>query len=303
MGSRCGAGCTHLLEGCAVRRRGQLVERRHDVRERDVPGLEEVRVAVRHDAHQLAAHQAILRDRDAGEAVLLLDGEHVLDGVLRREHLRVGDEAVLEVLHAVHLLALLLDRVVVVDEADAAVQSHLDRHLRLRHRVHRRADERHVQLDVARELGLGGHVIHAEVDVPRQQDDVAVRQRRPRRSGIVEQLGAGEPVVLLRLVLREQALDRLCGVERERLHLLRGLGLHMPARPPVGVSSAAPSPANTAPPASGWKWRPSEPPLAGGAGGARGLRGAGGAYGVAKLLPGDVGVMVAILAGSGGSTS
>jgi len=41
--------------------------------------------------------------------------------------------------------------------------------------------------------------------------------------------------------------------------------------------------------------------LAGGAGGARGLRGAGGAYGVAKLLPGDVGVMVvAILAVSGG---
>ena len=39
--------------------------------------------------------------------------------------------------------------------------------------------------------------------------------------------------------------------------------------------------------------------LVGGAGGARGLRGAGGAYGVAKLLPGDVGVMVAILAVSG----
>jgi hypothetical protein len=51
----------------------------------------------------------------------------------RGNHLRVGNEAIFEVLHTIHLLALFLDRIVVVDEPNAAVQRHLDGHLRLCH--------------------------------------------------------------------------------------------------------------------------------------------------------------------------
>lgn len=97
------------------------------------------------------------------------------EGRRRREAERVEDEAVLEALHLANLGALLLHRVVAVDDPEPAVQRHVDRHLRLGHRVHRRGDEGQVQLDLPRDIRVEGDVLGVEGDVAGQDDVVAVR--------------------------------------------------------------------------------------------------------------------------------
>ena len=62
-----------------------------------------------------------------------------------RERDRVDDHAALGPLDSIHLERLLLDRQVLVDDAEAAVLRHGDRHLGLGDRVHGGAQERHVQ--------------------------------------------------------------------------------------------------------------------------------------------------------------
>jgi len=93
-------------------------------------------------------------DGDAREAVLGLDAVDVGDGVVGREHDGVGDEAVLVALDSTYERGLLLDGVVVVDDADAALEGHVDRHLGLSDGVHGRAHERQAERDLLTELGL-----------------------------------------------------------------------------------------------------------------------------------------------------
>ena len=62
---------------------------------------------------------------------------------------RVGDHARLGPLDQVDLLGLLLDRQVAVQDADAALPGHGDRHPGLGHGVHRRGDQRDAQGDAA----------------------------------------------------------------------------------------------------------------------------------------------------------
>ena len=92
-----------LPEGDAGLRGDQLIQPRHDRLELDalLAGrvVEEVDVARRHDAEQLAAELAVLGDGHAGEAALGLHLHHVVHAVARREHERVADEPVLVLLH------------------------------------------------------------------------------------------------------------------------------------------------------------------------------------------------------------
>ena len=67
----------------------------------------------------VTSHFSVFCDRDSAESELLLAGQHVVDGVLRAEDERVEDKSVLVLLHAHHLLGLVVGGAVVVDDPDA----------------------------------------------------------------------------------------------------------------------------------------------------------------------------------------
>ena len=162
-------------EGHAVRRRDELREGRHDVADLGGPRvLHEVHVPVRHNAHELRPHIAVQRDGDPAEAALLLDRLHRRHRGVGREAHGVGDEPVAVLLDLAHLRDLVLHGHVVVHDAQPALQRHHDGHAALRHRVHGRADERHAQGYLLGEARGQLHLLHAEVDVSRQENDVVV---------------------------------------------------------------------------------------------------------------------------------
>src|SRR5690606_799231 len=99
--------------------------------------------------------------------------------VVGSEDDRLRDEAVLETLDLADLVDLLLDRVVVVDHADAAEEREGDRRSRLGDGVHRRAYERALEADPARDVGREVDLRRREVDVTGKDDEVAIGQPFP----------------------------------------------------------------------------------------------------------------------------
>ena len=89
---------------------------------------------------------------------------------------RVGDDAGLGALDQVDLVGLVLDREVAVQHAEAALAGHRDRHPRLGDGVHRGADQRHLERDLAGQPGRGVDVGRRQVGLARQQQDVVVGQ-------------------------------------------------------------------------------------------------------------------------------
>ena len=156
---------------------------RHHVGDRPVDVGLEAQIAVGQDADQPAFLAAVLGDRHAGDAVLLHQLERFVDPVGRGERDRIDDHAALRPLHAIDFRRLLLDRQVLVDDAEAAVLRHRDRQPRLGDGVHRRADERHVQPDVAREPGADVDLVGQHRRVLRHEQDV-VEGQGGRQAGV-----------------------------------------------------------------------------------------------------------------------
>ena len=94
----------------------------------------------------------------------------------RAERDRVDDHPALRPLHAIDFGRLFVDRQVLVDDAEAAVLGHGDRQARFGDRVHRRADERHVQPDVAREARRDVHLRRQHGRVLRHEQHVVEGQ-------------------------------------------------------------------------------------------------------------------------------
>ena len=145
----------------------RLVERRahghrdqvltgHDLRDRPLEARLEAEVAVGQDADETPFLAAVLGDRHARDAVLLHQLVRFGDRVRRRQRDRVDDHPALGPLDAIDLVGLVLDRQVLVDDADAALLGHRNGQPGLGHGVHRGAGQRHVEADVAREAR--GHV-------------------------------------------------------------------------------------------------------------------------------------------------
>lgn len=112
-----------LLQLDAFRCGHHVVQLRHHVLQLQVfVLLAEVDVARRDDADQLAAELAVLGYRIPCESVLLLRLQNIGDGVLRRHHHRIADEAVLVLLDFKHLVCLILGRAIVMDYADASAE-------------------------------------------------------------------------------------------------------------------------------------------------------------------------------------
>ena len=103
----------------------------------------EPQVAVGEDADQPAFLAAVVGDRHARDPILLHQVERFVDPVGGGERDRVDDHPALRPLHAIDFRRLLLDRQVLVDDAEPALLRHRDRQARLGDGVHRRADQRH----------------------------------------------------------------------------------------------------------------------------------------------------------------
>ena len=108
----------------------------------------ETDVAVGHDADNGVA----IDNRHAGDAVTRRQRFQFSDRRVRCDRNRIGDNAAFEFFDQTHLLGLFVDRQVFMNKTDAAFLCQRDREARLRHGVHRRRDQRYIQLDFACQL-------------------------------------------------------------------------------------------------------------------------------------------------------
>jgi hypothetical protein len=95
---------------------------------------------------------------------------------IRADRQRVGDHARLGFLDLADLSSLLLDRQVLVHDADAAHPRHRDGGLRLGHGVHRRRQQRGLERDSTRQQGRDVDVARQHLAVARLEQDIVERQ-------------------------------------------------------------------------------------------------------------------------------
>ena len=162
-----------LLEG-RPDRRGDQILLGHEVGDRPVELGAETEVAVGEDALELPLG---IHHREAGNSISGHDVEglsHRLFGVDRD---RVDDHARLGTLDLVHLFGLVLDRHVLVDDAEPTELGHGDPHVPLGHRVHRRRDDRQVERDATlRQTGRNVHIVGVDLRTPGHQQYVVIGQ-------------------------------------------------------------------------------------------------------------------------------
>ena len=111
----CSRPSTSVL-GRILAHRDEPLARRHHRRDGCVVARLEAQVAMRDDADGLA----VAHDRHAGDVLRARQLQHFADGRLGAHRDRVVDDAALETLDAGDLAGLLVDRHVLVDDADAA---------------------------------------------------------------------------------------------------------------------------------------------------------------------------------------
>ncbi len=175
-------------------RHGDQVGRRHEVAYRAVEVGLEAQVAVGEDAEQQPVWG---HDRHPADAVAAHELLGVVQGRVTTEGDRVDDHPRLGALHLADHLSLLLDRHLLVDDADAAVARHRDRHRRLGDRVHGRGDQRGVQRHPPGEA-------RGQVDLAGQHGAV-----RRHQEHVVEGQRSGHHLRLPRRGVRRQAVDHL----------------------------------------------------------------------------------------------
>ena len=165
-----------ILEADSLLGHGEPVTGSHDLTQffAEIATVDEGSITVGNDADKLPSHLSVVGDGDAGVAQGVLDVEHILDGGVGRETYRVRDEAILVLLHLVHLSGLVLDAEVGMDDTDSTLEGHSDGHIGLGHSVHGRGNERSLQLDVLGKLAGNVHIADAETNVPRHHDDIVV---------------------------------------------------------------------------------------------------------------------------------
>ena len=105
-------------------RDGDEVLTRHDVGDRPLHVRLEAQVAVGEDADEASLLAAVIGDRHTRDPVLLHELERFEDAVRRRQRDRVDDHAALGALDTVDFRGLLVDREVLVDDAEAALLRH-----------------------------------------------------------------------------------------------------------------------------------------------------------------------------------
>ncbi len=137
-----------LAEGGLRRSGHQLVQRGHEFADLDVrahPG--NAIIAAGDDALELAVGRAVLRHRDGGKAVPGLQGQHVRQGVVRRQVGGRYHEAGLVALDPADHGGFILDALRAVDKRNSALLGQRNGQLIIRNGLHDGGDDRDVQLN------------------------------------------------------------------------------------------------------------------------------------------------------------
>ena len=142
---------TRLLERRPDRRGDQIVFS-HSLGDRQIEARLEAEVAVGENADQFAVR---IGDRHSRNLVLLHHLQRLGDRLPRAHGHRVDDHARFRALDLVDLLGLLLDGHVLVDDAQSTLLGHGDGQASLSDRVHGRAEDGDIEVDVPSEPGGG----------------------------------------------------------------------------------------------------------------------------------------------------
>ena len=89
----------------------------------------------------------------------------ILQCVIRRQRERIRDDAVLRTFDFVDFFRLLFDRHVLVDDADAALTGHRNRHPALRNRIHAGAHKGNIELDFLGEIRIQVYLIRNHLGI------------------------------------------------------------------------------------------------------------------------------------------
>ena len=146
----------------------KVLARHHLVNLAVLVGLE-AQVAVGHDAHQLVVSP---HNGDAADVILGHQSQCIAHGLAAHDGDRVINHAVLGTLYDCHLASLLLDAHILMDYADAALTRYGDGHRSLGDGIHRRGDERNLQLYVTRELCTQRNLAGQYCGISRNKQDV-----------------------------------------------------------------------------------------------------------------------------------
>ena len=150
----------------------QPLARCHDVLDRLIQIILEAQIAIGDDAdYQLALHH-----RQTGNLVLARQTDHAAHRHVRRDRDGILDHAAFESLDLGDLGRLCLGRHILVDDADAALLRQRDRQARLGDGIHRRGQQRNVQIDVAGKLGAQADFARQHIGVGRNEQDVVKGQ-------------------------------------------------------------------------------------------------------------------------------
>ena len=114
----------------------------------------------------------VVNNGNTADMILRHDVEGLCDRSTQRDRYRVIDHTVLRTFHDSHLTGLVVNRHILVNNADTTLTSDGDGHLRFCDGVHGRCHEWYVQLDVTRETGFQLYRLRQYFRISRDQQDV-----------------------------------------------------------------------------------------------------------------------------------
>jgi hypothetical protein len=145
----------------------------HHLRHRQLPVVLEQQIALGQYAYK--PHLRV-NDRQPGNPVLRHQLARLGNRLVRGYGYRLGNHARLGPLHSGDHGRLLLNRQILVNDPDAAGLGHSNRHPRLGHGVHGRADQRKLQQYPPREVRLGIDLVRKHARLLRNQENVIESQ-------------------------------------------------------------------------------------------------------------------------------
>ena len=133
-------------------------------------------IAIGQNANQLAR---LLHNRNAGDPVLLHRRLRFCQRRIRCDRDRIDHHAGFKSLYLAHRSCLLGNGEVAVQNANAAHLRHDDRHVRLRHRIHGRREDRNIQADELRQSGFRIGLARHDLGRGGPQQDIIESESQP----------------------------------------------------------------------------------------------------------------------------
>ena len=132
----------------------------------------ETHITVRNDADQFA----VLCDRYTGNMVFVHQFIRIRQGIVRSEVDRIHDDAMFRTLDQFHFSGLFIDTHILVNDTDAALTRHGDRHFCFGDGIHAGAHDRNIQCDILCQVGAYIYVSRKDIRMCRNQQHVIKSQ-------------------------------------------------------------------------------------------------------------------------------